>query len=70
MECKITQGYRHQVRAHLAWLGLPVKGDALYNADFRLARERGAEDMEMRFEAVSLEFPDFISDKVYRFSLD
>ena len=70
LECKITQGYRHQVRAHLAWLGLPVKGDALYNADFRMARERGAEDMEMSFKAVSLEFPDCFSDKVFRFSLD
>ena len=30
-ECKLTAGYRHQVRAHLAWLGFPIIGDSLYN---------------------------------------
>ncbi len=30
--CRIRRGYRHQVRCHLAWLGFPVKGDALYNS--------------------------------------
>ena len=29
--CTIKEGYRHQVRAHLAWSCLPVKGDRLYN---------------------------------------
>ena len=29
--CRITRGYRHQVRCHLAWFGFPVKGDVLYN---------------------------------------
>jgi 23S rRNA pseudouridine1911/1915/1917 synthase len=28
--CRITEGFRHQVRCHLAWLGLPVVGDVLY----------------------------------------
>ncbi len=26
----ITRGFRHQVRVHLAWLGLPILGDVLY----------------------------------------
>lgn len=30
-ECKLTAGYRHQVRAHLAWLGFPIIGDQVYN---------------------------------------
>lgn len=30
-ECRITEGYRHQVRCHLAWAGYPVAGDSLYN---------------------------------------
>lgn len=30
-QCKIKEGYRHQVRCHLAWIGLPIKGDILYN---------------------------------------
>lgn len=68
IECKIAQGYRHQVRCHLAWLGLPVRGDRLYN---RASRTDGAELCgAMRFFASSLEFPDLFSNKVFSFSLD
>ncbi len=28
--CRLTRGYRHQVRSHLASLGLPIAGDSLY----------------------------------------
>jgi 23S rRNA pseudouridine1911/1915/1917 synthase len=27
---RITRGFRHQIRCHLAWLGRPIAGDALY----------------------------------------
>lgn len=47
--CRITRGYRHQVRCHLAWLGYPVKGDILYNPT---AREGDA----FCFRATGLEF--------------
>ena len=30
--CTITRGFRHQIRAHLAWIGHPIQGDALYGA--------------------------------------
>lgn len=30
--CALQRGYRHQVRASLASLGLPILGDALYNS--------------------------------------
>ena len=33
--CRITEGYRHQVRCHLAWAGYPVIGDQLYNSNFK-----------------------------------
>jgi 23S rRNA pseudouridine1911/1915/1917 synthase len=26
----LTRGFRHQIRCHLAWLGYPILGDALY----------------------------------------
>jgi len=28
----ITRGFRHQIRAHLAWKGFPIRGDRLYNS--------------------------------------
>lgn len=71
-ECKIAQGYRHQVRCHLAWLGFPVRGDRLYNRAFYAAdgSDSAQKAAEMRFAAVSLEFPDLFSDKIFKFSLD
>ncbi len=46
--CKITEGYRHQVRAHLAYLGLPIINDALYG--------KIVNDKPMQFFASKLEF--------------
>jgi 23S rRNA pseudouridine1911/1915/1917 synthase len=30
VQAATLKGFRHQVRVHLAWLGLPIAGDALY----------------------------------------
>jgi 23S rRNA pseudouridine1911/1915/1917 synthase len=30
IQCRLNRGFRHQVRAHLAWCGYPIVGDALY----------------------------------------
>ena len=49
--CRITQGYRHQVRCHCAWCGFPIVGDVIYNAADRFSEKN------MRFFAVKLEFP-------------
>ena len=49
VECKIAKGFRHQVRCHLAWLGLPVIGDKLYNPI--------KSDGKMKFSATGMEFP-------------
>ncbi len=32
IRARLTRGFRHQVRAHLAFLGLPIAGDPLYGA--------------------------------------
>ena len=48
--CEIANGFRHQVRAHLALCGIPVRGDRLYNP-------RPAAGERLRFEAFRLEFP-------------
>ncbi len=43
----LSRGFRHQIRAHLAWIGLPISGDALYG---------GAPDGRLRLHALSLMF--------------
>ena len=49
--CKITSGYRHQVRCHLAWAGFPVCGDSLYNSESK----KKAENL-LKFSATSISF--------------
>ena len=43
----LARGFRHQIRAHLAWIGLPILGDPLYG---------GANDARLRLYAVRLVF--------------
>lgn len=58
-ECKITLGFRHQVRSHLAWICFPIIGDALYNPLYK-------ENEKLRFKATSLEFEN--KGKKYNFT--
>ncbi|MBQ7158319.1 MAG: RNA pseudouridine synthase [Treponema sp.] len=62
--CRISAGYRHQVRCHLAWLGLPVKNDSLYNPLCQ-----GNADELLAFTAVSLEFFNPLDKRAIRISL-
>lgn len=59
VECKINKGYRHQVRCHLAWCGLPIKNDNVYNE---------STNSTIEFKACGLEF--FYINKKYSFSID
>ncbi len=34
LRCTITRGFRHQIRAHLAWAGYPIVGDTQYGGTF------------------------------------
>ena len=60
VECKIVAGYRHQVRCHLAWGGLPIVNDKVYNFDFAEKLRENDFDKKnaenMRFSATKLEF--------------
>lgn len=58
--CHIKSGFRHQVRCHLAWCGFPVKGDKIYNPNFReklFISEHAPESHEMKFTAFKISFP-------------
>lgn len=59
--CRISQGYRHQVRCHLAWAGLPVENDPLYNAFFREKEDRSG---MLNFSATRIEFTNPLEKKL------
>lgn len=48
-QCRITKGYRHQVRCHLSWCGFPIHGDKIYEPLYK-------EGDDFCFTAVGLEF--------------
>ena len=48
-ECTITRGFRHQIRAHLAWIGSPIIGDPLYGS--------AAEGEILKLDCIKLSFP-------------
>lgn len=48
VECVIKRGFRHQIRCHLSWLGLPILGDQRYG---------GKENPMLMLEAVKVSFP-------------
>ena len=57
--CTITEGYRHQVRCHLAWAGYPVAGDTLYNSSCRQTAQdkKNAENLLFSATKISFEYP-------------
>ena len=68
VRCKITKGFRHQVRCHLSWIGLPILGDEVYG----ITNELNIPDVEipMLFFADSLEFKDPVTHKKVNYSAD
>ncbi len=57
-KCKISLGFRHQVRCHLAWCGFPVIGDSLYNSEYK------NDDEQLQFRATALEFKNPITNEI------
>ncbi|HPY12051.1 MAG TPA: pseudouridine synthase [Sphaerochaeta sp.] len=46
--CQLSNGFRHQVRAHLAWSGWPIDGDERYG---------GTASHSLALRAIGVEFP-------------
>ena len=57
VRCRLSRGYRHQVRAHLAAAGFPIAGDPLYAPQGAEAQPESAQ-VGLQLYAVSLKFPD------------
>ena len=60
VECTITNGYRHQVRCHLAWCGLPVIGDIIYNPHAKedALKNKSTEQMHFCASKIQFEYPE------------
>lgn len=80
VEASITKGYRHQVRCHLAWCGLPIIGDPLYNPTknplVQAFPDSSPTDspakqssQQMQFFATSLSFPLMVSGENLTFTI-
>ncbi len=39
LDAQIHSGFRHQIRAHLAWAGFPIIGDSVYGSSFEQVRQ-------------------------------
>ena len=62
--CKISVGYRHQVRCHLAWCGFPIIGDSLYNSEYNKNSNE-----KLLFRATEIEFKNPITNKIEFYSI-
>ncbi|UTC63313.1 RNA pseudouridine synthase [Treponema sp. OMZ 788] len=60
VSCTLTQGFRHQVRAHLASIGLPIYGDPLYNGKFKDFPQEKIDyhSYPLQLYAIGLSFPE------------
>lgn len=62
----LVRGYRHQIRAHLAVLGIPILGDSLYGVS---TGSDLASDVPLQLHAISISFPDPRHGRQESFSL-
>ena len=59
---KITKGFRHQIRSHLAWIGMPIINDELYGG---IHHGKGI----LALRASSISFNDPASEKKCTYSI-
>lgn len=51
-KCMISKGFRHQIRAHLAWCGHPILGDGTYNGN-----AGDLADQDLHLDCIEVSFP-------------
>jgi 23S rRNA pseudouridine1911/1915/1917 synthase len=56
IRCVLVRGYRHQVRAHLAFAGFPILGDRLYNSAWK--DDVATSPIPLQLSAIGLSFTD------------
>lgn len=70
IDCSLTQGARHQVRAHLSVLGYPILGDTLYNPLWQSQKYRTEDkDLPLQLCANGISFPNPENDEQVNFLL-
>jgi len=62
LKLRISKGFRHQIRCHLAWLGMPILNDALYGG---VAFGNGC----LALRACSLAFADPVTGEGRRYAI-
>lgn len=67
--CYIIAGYRHQIRAHLSFSGLPILGDHLYHPLWKEGNAGALSGLPLQLHATGLSFPDPILGEIISFSL-
>jgi 23S rRNA pseudouridine1911/1915/1917 synthase len=63
LRLRIQRGYRHQIRCHLAWIGMPILYDPLYRADYRIEAKNGAGRKNLALRCEVLVFADLSGRK-------
>ncbi len=68
LDFELTRGFKHQIRAHSAWLGYPLVGDIIYNQKYTQDTAKTAK-VDLQLCAYSFSFPHPITEKKVTFSL-
>lgn len=66
VNAQIARGFRHQIRCHLAWIGMPIRGDKLYNPHG--ISKKHEQDM-LYLQAWAVEFRDPETSNLVRYEL-
>jgi len=70
IECRITRGFRHQIRSHLSNEGFPILGDTLYHPAWAgSVRSEILPDIPLQLHATGISFPSSSGQGKEAFSL-